>query len=462
MSALRSRLAALGALLACACAYEPVELFPDRGASADAGEPTDADDATTPSDAGAGPSDARGSGEEDAAAPDADDPRDAHAGDATPSSPDAGPRDPRPGGRLMVGLRTTCALSEGSPIRALCWGDGTQGQLDGTGITRVATPRAISGTDSAHWISMGSDHACAARTLGTVVCWGERANGKIGDGSTTTDIALSTEVPGITTALTTAVGSQHSCALLSSGEVLCWGRNQVGQVGRGGPVGGNAARVLVPTRVVGLSDVVEIGAGGQHTCALRAGGEVWCWGNNQQGQLGDGTFTFSSSPVQVRGLSDVVRLGIGSFARTSCALLRDGTARCWGANDLGQVGDGTTTDRPEPRVVDGLSDLVDLEVSWTAGCAARRDGRVTCWGRNNSGQRGNGTTSSTLSLDKTEVADITTAVEISAGGEGSYGSACALLANGRVRCWGGNAHGQLGDGTTGGFRTQPSTDVILR
>jgi len=167
---------------------------------------------------------------------------------------------------------------------------------------------------------------------------------------------------------------------------------------------------------------------------------VWCWGHNQYGQLGDGTTTHRLTPVQVQNLSDVVQVTEGFYH--TCALKEDGTVWCWGRNSEGQLGDGTTTNRLTPVQVNNLSGVVQITAGDLHTCAVKQDGTVWCWGYNRYGQLGDGTT--TNRLTPVQVKNLSNVVQIAAG----HLHTCALKQDGTVWCWGNNSDGQLGDGTT--------------
>ncbi len=205
---------------------------------------------------------------------------------------------------------------------------------------------------------------------------------------------------GLTDAVEVTAGYQHTCARRASGEVLCWGsnfpntRSDVRPDGIGGAVGdGTTTNRLVPTRALGLTGAVQLSAGASKSCARRAGGDVFCWGNIvTNGALGDGaTTTARLVPTPVLDLADVVEIRAGSTF--TCARLGSGGVRCWGWNDKGQVGDDTiSTSRWAPTDVVDLVDAAGLTAGGEHSCALRRDGSVVCWGRNDYGQLGDGTT----------------------------------------------------------------------
>ena len=283
----------------------------------------------------------------------------------------------------------------------------------------------------------GAGHSCAILPSTGVQCWGQNNAGQVGDGTTLTRLTpvnVSTLASGVTAI---ADGASHSCARLSTGAVKCWGLNTSGQLGDATTTNRHA-----PVAVSGLtSGVTAIATGGSHTCALLTGGTVKCWGLNTSGQLGDGTTTLRTTPVAVSGLTGVTAIAAGgSF---TCARLSTGAVKCWGLNSSGQLGDGTITLRKTPVGVSGLASGVTAITAGTSHtCARLSTGAVKCWGLNSSGQLGDGT----IILRKTPVAvsGLTTATAVSAGAAHT----CALLTNATVKCWGLNSSGQLGDGTT--------------
>ncbi|MBK9258202.1 MAG: hypothetical protein IPM54_00005, partial [Polyangiaceae bacterium] len=184
---------------------------------------------------------------------------------------------------------------------------------------------------------------------------------------------------------------------------------------------------------------MRIAAGSSHTCALRPDGTAKCWGNNYGGQLGDGTFAVKNTPVMVSGLSAAIAITAGGGY--TCALLADGTVQCWGYNVSGQLGDGTTTSKSAPVVVTGLSAAIAVTAGGGHTCALLADGTARCWGRNTYGELGDGTT--TDKHTAVTVSGLANTIALSVGGQHT----CGLLADRTVRCWGRNFWGQLGDGT---------------
>jgi alpha-tubulin suppressor-like RCC1 family protein len=336
--------------------------------------------------------------------------------------------------RLSAGSRHTCRINEDGT--ASCWGDGREGQLgDGTQIG-VSFPVRVSGLSNVVGIACGDAHTCAVLGDGGVRCWGRNDDSQIGPAALRgLDQLTPVAVSGITNAVAVTAGRAHSCALLVDGTVRCWGKN-------GGNLGdGTNVDRPFPVQVIGLARVVAIAAGTNHTCAIGADGLVRCWGSNGVGQVGDGTMTLRLAPVFIAGASGAVAIVAGN-AHT-CALIGNGTVRCWGSNILGQLGDGSRTNRLTPVFVNGLpTRVVDIASTTNHTCARLTDGTVRCWGINEAGQMGDGTTTSPR-LTPAPVSQLGgSAVAIAAGNMHT----CAWLADGTMRCWGSNANGQLGNG----------------
>jgi alpha-tubulin suppressor-like RCC1 family protein len=367
---------------------------------------------------------------------------------------------------VSAGSRHACALLPGGVVK--CWGDNESGQLgDGT-TSDSSTPVAVSGITNASAISAHGMHTCALLSGGTLACWGLNNDAQLGDGKATADALTDSPTPvlvrgignvgSLTSVTAVAAGDFHTCALLSGGTsggpITCWGDNGYGELGDGigqpGDLYANHGYSITdsdlndfsptPVHVGGITNAVVVSLGASHTCALLAGGTVKCWGRNDDGQLGDGTTTDRSNPVRVIRLTDASAISAG--ASHSCIALSDGQVECWGSNHYGQLGDGTTTDSSTPVPVGGITNASSVSAGADHSCALLSDGTVKCWGRNNAGQLGNGTT--TDSSTPVSVSTITTAIAISAG---DY-QTCALLSAGTVECWGLNHDGQLGNGAT--------------
>lgn len=338
---------------------------------------------------------------------------------------------------VSAGYRKTCAITAEGALK--CWGDNRYGQLgDGTTSNR-STPVDVTGlTSDISAVSTVGWHTCALNSFGGIQCWGANIYGQLGDG---TDVNRSRPVDaaGLTGGIReVSTGVYHRCFLTGIGGVKCAGRNNNGQLGNG-----TTADSLTPVQAAGLTGGIRaITAEGDHSCALTSSGGVKCWGNNADGQLGDGTLTTRLSPVDVAGLeSGVVAVSAG-MAHT-CALTSTGGVKCWGRGGNGQLGDGKRIDSAEPVDVTGLTGGVKaIEAGLNFTCAVTTNGAAKCWGINGYGQLGD----STLSMRPSPV-DVIGLNSGVAAIEAGFDHTCALTDGGTVKCWGRNDYGQLGDGT---------------
>ena len=373
---------------------------------------------------------------------------------------------------LVAGESHTCGLVSGGT--AYCWGGNMSGQLgDGTGgrgdssDNRLA-PVAVSGGRTYTALVAGANHTCGLATGGAAYCWGSNSAGQFGDGGSggirTAPVAVS---GGLTfTALVTGV--EHTCGLVSGGTAYCWGNNGHGELGDGtsGVNGDSSANHRAPVAVSGGRIFTALVAGGYHTCGLVSGGTAYCWGFNVFGQLGDGTggngdFADNSAnrnaPVAVSGGRTYTALVAGTYY--TCGLTTGGTAYCWGTNVYGQLGDGAggngdwadnSANRNAPVAVSGGRTYTALVAGSSSShtCGLVSGGTAYCWGRNGRGQLGDGTRGGADSANRTAPVAVSggrTYTSLGAGGEHT----CGLVSGGTAYCWGNNAWGQLGDGTSG-------------
>lgn len=305
---------------------------------------------------------------------------------------------------VAAGGTHSCALTKSGGVK--CWGGNSNSQLGvGTQTTMITTPVDVIGLNSGVIaITAGEDHTCALTIVGAVKCWGSNSFGQLGDG-TTTRRATSVNVIGLNSGVAAiAVGTRHSCAITSGGAVKCWGDNGNGQLGDGTTGDGIWKLRLTPVDVIGLGVVVSaVAVGGGHSCALTGGGAVKCWGLNSFGVLGDGTTTTRLTPVDVVGLSSGVIAVLAGYQHT-CALLGSGGIKCWGSNGEGQLGDGTTTQRLTPVNVVGLgSSITNITAGSLYTCAITSVATEKCWGENRYGQLGDDTTGDAQNLRLTPV-----------------------------------------------------------
>jgi alpha-tubulin suppressor-like RCC1 family protein len=289
-------------------------------------------------------------------------------------------------------------------------------------------------------LAAGSHFACALVTGGAVVCWGENNHGQLGDGSfdhgkncespprDCSTVPVGVLLPGPATMVT--AGDSFACALVAQ-RAYCWGDDDYGQLGDGNAGSDRAT----PAPVTGLGDVASIAAAHNHTCAIDTAGAVWCWGDNQYGQLGyGGTSADRTAPVQAALVEPAQLLALGGD--TSCATTTSNTW-CWGLNDDGEIGDGTETNRFTPRS-SWYSSASMLSMGSDHVCALTA-GNVQCWGDDGQQQLGPGSAPGPIAVPFG-----TAPVGLVAG----QNHTCAIDSGGAAWCWGDNSDGELGDGNT--------------
>ena len=335
---------------------------------------------------------------------------------------------------VAAGWGFTCALTTTGGVK--CWGSNSDAALgDGTYIDHY-TPAAVSGLAAGVLaIAAGATHACAVLATNHVKCWGDNTYGQIGDDSTT-DATTPEDVLWVSTATAVTAGIRHTCALMAN-DVRCWGDNAFGELGDFSTTSSKTA-----VSVFGISSsTAAIASGSYHTCAFGTYGDVECWGLNNAGQLGDGTTTNRTTPTSTAPTVRATSLGSANAGTTTCVVTRDGTVNCWGDNVQDQLLDPTPMSRATPVAVSGMTNATSL-ISSRSGytCVALSSGGVRCWGDNASGQLGDGT--STTSGTPRAVSGVGgTVLSLSAGGD----FACAVTFAGGTACWGGRVVPRAGN-----------------
>lgn len=340
---------------------------------------------------------------------------------------------------ITAGRFHTCGTVGGI---AKCWGQNTNFQIgDGTttGGNRI-TPTSVNFVGGGNISSIGSSlaHTCAVMS-GAAKCWGRNVSGELGSGTTSTGEASPVQVANLTWGVSQIdAGDYFSCAI-HNGAAKCWGQNLYGQLGDG-----TTNTSFTPLTVPALSSGVQwISAGSSQTCVVH-NGAAKCWGSNTYGQIGDGTTGGNkTAPTQVNGLtSGVQTVSAGQYF--TCALV-NGSAKCWGANDYGQLGIGTTTSSATPVMVSGLtSGVLNVSAGDYHACAVVSGG-AKCWGQNTYGQLGDGTTIN--SMTPVWASGLPAGSGVTSVSAGGYHS-CARLSNGTTKCWGYNSDGEIGNNST--------------
>lgn len=295
---------------------------------------------------------------------------------------------------IASGRNHTCVARRDGTVS--CWGSNVAGQLgNGESGNEKPTPVNVMGLKAVA-VAAGGDFSCAIRPQGTAACWGGNGTGQLGRGDQL-DSTIPVAVADVTDAVAISAGQKHACAVKSDGTVLCWGDGSIGQLGYGSTDNKNR-----PVVVDALPAAVMVATSERSTCALTRTGSVYCWGANELGQLGTGASntTPNPAPIIVTNLSDAA--WIGSGRNHTCAVRKGGSVVCWGAGPRGQLGDG----QPRPDAggaqasyvqVSGLQTAVSVGGGGDHSCAPTKTNAILCWGANTRGQLGNGSLNSELS-----------------------------------------------------------------
>lgn len=362
--------------------------------------------------------------------------------------------------RIAVGDTSACVLTADG--RARCWGSDSAGQLgspggDADAPREVTSTGVLAGTELRR-IAVGAAHACALDSAGRAYCWGSNDHGQLGVDKRVlpaSDEPVRTDSRGALSGRSLEfIGTAGSttCALDTSGDLFCWGDNGTGQLGNGTNASSDTPVAVESSEGPAEHQFRRFAVGGDHTCAVDRVGDVYCWGANDRGQLGTGSGAASLVPVRAaspdstpQGAYASVNLGTG----TTCATTREGRAVCWGANDHGQLGIGTVKDGSVPqRVASPLGAMpVDrVSVSGSTACSVSTGGRAYCWGANANGQLGDGSlTDASIPVAVADPADrpLPSLPIVAAGPV----TTCAVDVDGGAWCWGSDRRGLLGRGT---------------
>lgn len=350
------------------------------------------------------------------------------------------------GDGLSAGSAYTCGLtSTGVPY---CWGYNDNGQLGNNSTAPSSSPVAVvlpAGVTSFAHIAAGlgeivfggAQATCALTNAGAAYCWGSNSHGQLGDGTTDeSHTPVMVSVPAGVSFTYLSVGGEHACGLTSTGAVYCWGNNASGQLGNGSTTDSHTP--VAVTLPAGVS-FAKLSAGGSHTCALTATGAAYCWGEDGQGQLGNGAAGSSATPVAVTlpgGVSGFAQLTAGGFH--TCALTAAGDGYCWGDDSIYQLGNGPAGSSDTPTPIDlaaGVSGFTELAAGAYHTCGVADTGTTYCWGVISDGYAQNAIV---------QPAGVSSFARLTSGMDHT----CALSSTGAGYCWGFGYGGQLGNGST--------------
>ncbi len=372
--------------------------------------------------------------------------------DGLPDIDIGGPSDSDSGGKnLATGYSHNCAIQKNQTIS--CWGSNQYGQLGSNqyGVYDYSSPLydvdLPQGTVPIS-VTAGWEFTCAILSGSSTdaYCWGRGQNGRLGNGddSDSSIPADKVGIPGDAYPVDISSGYEHSCLVSQDGDVYCWGSNSHGQLGNGTSGGYSSTAGIVNGPNV---DYTSVAVGEHHSCALTTEDDLYCWGHNGQGQLGDGTWSSSATPVLVSGSITWKSVVPNGMAGHSCAISSSDELYCWGSNGEGQLGDGSYSPANTPQLVQlqssATSKVVDASVgSFGTSCAFLEDSSTYCWGFNARGNLGDGTWQHSTTPVSVSLPEGSEVLEISSGREHS----CALLASDQIMCWGIGNWGVIGNG----------------
>ena len=362
---------------------------------------------------------------------------------------------------IATGSTHTCVVA--SDNLAYCWGDGSNGRLGNNSTSMASSPVAVttSGALSGKTIksiAAGWSTTCALASDDQVYCWGSGADGQLGNGGTTnSSVPVAVTTSGVLAGKTVrslSVGGASACVVASDNQAYCWGDGKLGN-GSGGtssvPVAVNASGVLS-----GVS-IQDIYVGWYHTCALSTEGRIYCWGNNHVGQLGNSTTTNSFNPTTLSLATDAssrpsTNLPLEGGLNSMCSIASNRETYCWGNNNYGQFGNGTTNWGSDPTLSAtagplGDKNLVDISMGNTFSCGIASNYNAYCWGQNNYGGLGDGSTSNTSTPVPVVASGALAGKTVRSIASGMQ-HACAIASDNRAYCWGSGSQGALGNNST--------------
>jgi len=343
---------------------------------------------------------------------------------------------------LSLGQNSACAISDSSEV--WCWGSNDKYQTASRVSNFESTPYKVNGISDATQVAVGREHACALLKTGRVVCWGSNEFGQLGTGFESTSLSNSPFpefVNGVIDATAVYAGDDHNCAINKAKELFCWGSNtrgQIGQLFKDESRQINGRSVVPQAERVDISQVVDVGLGTSHSCLITTSGLAYCFGSNLYGQLAQGwSIDKSYKPLNVGAIVDAKK--IDSSSNTICVTDKSKSMRCWGAGESGQLGNLDTGDLSLPSnssLTLSKYAIEDFSVGNKSTCARVDNSGVFCWGSTLYSQASSITPFSTTQYPSSNV------LQIESGGDFS----CALTGN--IWCWGRNNFGQLGQMTS--------------
>jgi alpha-tubulin suppressor-like RCC1 family protein len=349
--------------------------------------------------------------------------------------------------QVSAGGSHTCGIKSDNTL--WCWGRNDNGQVGDNSTTKRDLYTAVNGGGTWKQVSTGGTHTCGIKSDDTLLCWGDNASGQLGDNTSGTNRLIPTAVNGGGTWKQVSAGGVHTCGIKSDDTLLCWGSNNLGQIGDNT----SGTNRLIPTAINGGGTWKQVSSRGYHSCGIKSDNTLWCWGYNDRGRIGDGTCcTNLLVPTAVSGGGTWKLVSAGG--NHTCAVKSDDTLWCWGGNNLGGLGDGTQgyfDNKVVPTAVSGGGTWKAVAAGSFHTCAIKSNNTLWCWGENQEAELGD-TTTIIRSIPTASAGGGTSWSVLDAGGaggsNGGSGHSCAITNIGTLFCWGVNINGQLGIGTS--------------
>ena len=341
---------------------------------------------------------------------------------------------------VASGVNHTCAIKSDNTL--WCWGANGNGQLGDNTTTQRNIPTTVNGGGTWKYVAAGAAHTCGIKTDDTLWCWGSNGNGRTARNTTSGNTLVPTAITGGGTWSSVTAGDAHGCAIDTSANLYCWGSNANGRTG----LNTSSGNTLTATGINGGGSWKQVVASMEHSCGIRSDDTIRCWGHNWVGHLGDNTTTPRQVPTALNGGGTWKSIS-SNYSQHTCAIKTDDTLWCWGYNEEGQLGDGSMSGYSIIPVasVSGAWQQVSAGSPFGSGftCGIRTNGSMLCWGSNTQGQLANNKSSYVMAPMAANASGAWKSVAT-----GETGGTCAIRADNSLWCWGDNNAGNLGDGTS--------------